>query len=66
MLLSMVIDENGVPKSISVMRSLGLGLDEKAIAAVTQWRFQPGAKDGTPVKVQAQIEVTFRLADDPH
>jgi TonB family protein len=36
-------------------------LDEKAIEAVTQWKFKPGTKEGKPVAVQAQIEVTFRL-----
>jgi periplasmic protein TonB len=44
-----------------VQRSLGLGLDEKAIEAVKQWKFKPGYKDGQPVKVAATIEVNFRL-----
>ena len=61
MVLSTVIDENGIPQNIHVVRPLGLGLDQKAIEAVSQWRFNPGLKDGTAVKVQAQIEVTFRL-----
>jgi len=44
-----------------VVRGLGLGLDEEALKAISQWKFQPAAKDGQPVAVQATIEVNFRL-----
>jgi TonB family protein len=44
-----------------VSRSLGFGLDEKALEAVKQWRFEPAKKDGRPVAVQINIEVNFRL-----
>ena len=40
---------------------LGMGLDEKALEALKQWKFKPGSKDGKPVKVQASIEMNFRL-----
>jgi TonB family protein len=59
--LSVVVDETGKPTNIKVIRPLGLGLDEKAIESVSQWKFKPSTKDGTPVPVQAQIEVAFRL-----
>ena len=61
--LSVVIDASGhvAPGSIQVVHSLGLGLDEQAIKAVSQWRFKPGTKDGKPVAVQAAISVNFRL-----
>jgi len=60
-LLSLVVDENGKPINIKVLRPLGLGLDEMAIQAVSMWTFKPGTLNGKPVKVQAQIEVSFRL-----
>ena len=59
--LSFVVDEMGKPFDIHVVRALGLGLDEKAIEAVRMWLFKPGLKSGKPVKVAAQVEVTFRL-----
>ena len=60
-LLSVVVDEHGVPQDIHVVRPLGLGLDEKAIEAVQRWRFRPGVRNGKPVRVRATIEVSFRL-----
>jgi len=60
-LLYVEIDTGGHATNIKVQRSLGLGLDEKAIEAVKQWKFKPGYKDGKPVMVAATIEVNFRL-----
>jgi len=59
--LSIVIMPDGSTSNIKVVRTLGLGLDEKAIEAVTKWRFRPSLKDGKPVAVSANVEVNFRL-----
>ncbi len=59
--LAVEVWPDGRAHNVRVVRSLGLGLDEKAIQAVQQWEFVPGRKDGAPVKVSAQIEVNFRL-----
>jgi TonB family protein len=59
--VSTLIDTKGIPTDIKVTRSLGLGLDERAIAAVAQWRFKPGMKDGVPVSVRATIAVSFHV-----
>jgi TonB family protein len=59
--LRVVVGANGKPGDARVIRGLGLGLDEKAIAAVGNWRFQPATKDGEPKDTQAQIQVNFRL-----
>jgi TonB family protein len=42
-----------------------LGLDEKAVEAVRQWKFEPATLDGTPVAVQATVEVNFRAPGLP-
>jgi protein TonB len=55
------VDTKGQATNIRVIRSLGLGLDEKAIEAVKKWTFLPGKKNGVPVTVQATVEVNFRL-----
>ena len=60
-MLAVEVWEDGLAHNIRVLRSLGLGLDEKAVEAVKQWKFSPGKKDGKPVKVLVQIQVNFRL-----
>lgn len=59
--ISLVVDVEGRPRDIRVVRSLGMGLDEKAIEAVKQWRFKPGTLNGKPVPVAAVTDVSFRL-----
>jgi protein TonB len=59
--LWLVVGPDGKPRDIRVARTLGLGLDEKAIEAVRTWRFEPAMKDGKPVAVQINVEVNFRL-----
>ncbi len=59
--LSVIVDSEGKAREIKVLKSLGMGLDEKAVEAVEKWKFKPGMKAGAPVAVRAQIEVNFRL-----
>jgi periplasmic protein TonB len=59
--LALVVRADGRPTNLRVARSLGMGLDEKALEAVRTWRFEPGRKDGRPVAVQIEVEVDFRL-----
>ncbi len=61
-LIQAVIRKDGTVDSFKVLRGLGYGLDESAINTIaTKWRFKPGTYNGTPVDVQANIEVAFRL-----
>jgi TonB family protein len=56
-----IVDENGSPMDVAVARPLGAGLDDRAVEAVQSWRFSPATKAGTPVKVQINVEVNFRM-----
>ena len=60
-LLSVEVNETGQVTGIHVQRSLGLGLDEKAMEAVKQWVFKPGTINGIPTAMQTQVNVDFRL-----
>jgi periplasmic protein TonB len=59
--LWLIVDDQGRPRDIKIVRGLGMGLDAKAIEAVKQWTFQPAMKDGHPVNVQISVEVGFKL-----
>jgi protein TonB len=55
------VSPHGTAQNITVVQSLGLGLDERAAAAVARWKFRPGYSSGKPVVTAALIHVTFRL-----
>ncbi len=59
--LWLIVGPDGKPRDVKVARALGMGLDEKAIQAVRNWKFEPAMKDGKPVAVQINVEVNFRL-----
>jgi TonB family protein len=60
--VSLTVSEEGLPTNLRVVRSMGYGLDEKALWAVSQYRFEPATKDGKPVAVPIAVEVSFRFA----
>lgn len=60
-ILAIEVDTAGHARAFRVIQSPGLGLEQKAIEAVTQWRFRPGYQDGKPVVTGATVEVNFRL-----
>ncbi len=59
--VALVVDDQGRPKNIHVERGVGMGLDEKAVEAVRQYKFKPAMKDGKPVPVELYIEVNFQI-----
>jgi TonB family protein len=56
-----VIEPDGSPRDMRITRPLGLGLDEKALEAIAQWRFKPGTFAGRPIPVFASFAMDFRL-----
>jgi TonB family protein len=56
-----LMGEDGRIKSMRVLKGLGFGLDEAALASVREWEFAPATRDGIPVSVAAQIDVQFSL-----
>ena len=61
MVVWLVVDATGTPRDLQVQRPLGLGLDEKAVERISTWKFKPGQKEGQPVPVKINVEVSFRL-----
>jgi periplasmic protein TonB len=60
-ILSVVVDTEGNPTEIKLIRGLGKGLDEKAVECVQKWHFKPATRNGEPVSVKATVEINFRL-----
>jgi TonB family protein len=60
-LLQCVVDREGVPTNIEVVQSLDESLDEAALKALQQWRFEPGKKDGKAVLVQIDVKMAFTM-----
>ena len=59
--LMLTVGADGLPKNIRVTKSLGMGLDEKAVETVQTWKFAPAMKDGQPVAAEIAVEVDFHL-----
>ena len=57
--VGLIVDTQGVPQQIRIVRPLGLGLDEFAVYTVGQYRFKPAIYRGQPVPVEVNVEVNF-------
>ena len=61
-LVGLIVDAQGNPQDVHIVRALGMGLDEKALEAVRKYKFKPAMRDGkTAVAVPVNVEVNFRL-----
>jgi len=59
--VSLIVDVHGLPQNVHLARGVGMGLDEKAIEAVKQYRFTPAKLAGKPVPVEVNVEVNFQI-----
>jgi periplasmic protein TonB len=59
--IRLIVDSQGNPQDVTLVSHLGMGLEEKAIEAVRQYKFKPAMFQGHPVSVQIVIDVAFHL-----
>jgi periplasmic protein TonB len=59
--IQLIVDSQGNPQNVRVVGHLGMGLDDKAVAAVREYKFRPAMYQGHPVAVQMIIDVDFHL-----
>lgn len=57
----LIVDEQGNPTHVRVVRDVGMGLGEKAVEAVRQYKFKPAMQNGKPVKVDMYVDVNFQI-----
>jgi protein TonB len=60
-LVYLQVDQTGHPIHVRVLRGIGMGLDEKAMEAVRQYKFKPAMENGKPVIVEMNVEVNFQI-----
>lgn len=59
--VGVIVDAQGNPRNLRVLRHLGMGLDEKALDAVARYKFKPAKKNGKAVAVRIEVYVNFRM-----
>jgi protein TonB len=62
-IVSVIVNKEGLPKDPQVERSAGHGLDEKALESICKYRFSPATRDGKPIATRIRVEINFRLYD---
>jgi periplasmic protein TonB len=60
-MVSIVITPEGTVRDAKVMTSPNNDLDQKALEAVSKWKFQPATKDGKPAALRTVVEINFHL-----
>jgi TonB family protein len=58
----LTVDATGKPSDVKIVKSPGVGMDASILAAVRQFRFQPGTLDGQKAEIPVQLEITIQQA----
>ena len=59
--LEIVVRRDGSVGDVRILQGRGAGLDQRAVAAVRQWKFSPARRRGEPVDVIVEVAVEFTL-----
>ncbi|MGB6131253.1 MAG: energy transducer TonB [Acidobacteriaceae bacterium] len=60
-MIGLVVDPSGNPVDVHIVRPVGMGMDEAAVTAVSQYRFALATKNGKAVPAAISVEVSFEL-----
>jgi TonB family protein len=60
-MLEAVVEIDGSVGDVRVLKPLDDSLDGQAVAAVKKWQFKPGTREGKPVRVRVEVEMSFTL-----
>ena len=63
--LGLTVTKDGSATGVHVVNSVDKDIDQAAIDAVSQWKFEPGTYQGNPVDVELTVQVNFRLSTSP-
>ncbi len=58
-LIGLVVSSHGLPVNVRVLKSVDKDIDQSAVEAVSQWRFEPARKGDTPIAVRLSVEIRF-------
>ena len=60
-MISLIVDADGIPQNLRVVRGINEVLNEKALETVAKFRFKPAMKGKQPIPIMMSIEINFRL-----
>ena len=58
-IIEVTIDSQGNVVEIRILQAIGHGIDEKIVATLRQWRYQPATLDGVPVASKHEVHFHF-------